>query len=202
MIFGQKSESYFLLFSAKQVRKKVFCDVFDRKLSILNQKNVAFKKSKNWYFSKGVSPRFLMKNWKCYPFCFLAKTVQNKVFCDPEDRNLQNMDLKKSKSLHFSKGVSPRFLMKNWKFCPFCFSAKESKRNCQVTLQIEIQPFKTTKQGFKNVEYFAFFQRGLSTVFDENMEILSFLFFSKIVSKCFLTLQIEIQPFKAQKISI
>ena len=82
---------------------------------------------------------------------------------------------------HFSKGVSPLFLMKNGKFTPFCFSAKQSKIKCFVTLQIEIQPFKTTKHGFKQVENFAF-SKGVSPWFLPKIEhFVPVQFFSKIV---------------------
>ena len=137
-----------------------------------------FKKVENWHFSKGVSPWFLVKNWKFCPFLvfqqsspeqsvlwpcrsksshftrkkdrfkkskfciflkgivhdfssnirsfcfFVSKIVWKKVVCDVLDGKLsilyqKNVDFKKAKIWHFSKGVSPWFLVKNWKFCPF-----------------------------------------------------------------------------------
>ena len=49
----------------------------------------------------------------------LGKTGQEKEFCNFLDRKLafldyKNNDLKKSKNLHFSKGVSPWFWPKLW----------------------------------------------------------------------------------------
>ena len=137
-----------------------------------------FKKVENWHFSKGVSPWFLVKNWKFCPFlvfqqsspeqsvlwpcrsksshftrkkdrfkkskfCIFLKGIVHDfssnirkflLFCQqnslkesglwrsrwktiyfiPEKRRFQ-----KGEIWHFSKGVSPWFLVKNWKFCPF-----------------------------------------------------------------------------------
>ena len=71
--------------------------------------------------------------------------------------------------------------MKKWKFTPFCFSAKQSKIKCSVTLQIEIQPFKTTKHGFKKVANFAF-SKGVSPWFLSKIEnFVPVQFFSKMV---------------------
>ena len=49
----------------------------------------------------------------------LGKTGQEKEFCNILDRKLafldyKNNDLKKSKNLHFSKGVGPWFWRKLW----------------------------------------------------------------------------------------
>ena len=91
------------------------------------------------------------------------------------------MDLTWIKIWHFSKVVSPLLLMKKWKFTPFCFSAKQSKIKCSLTLQIEIQPFKTTKHGFKKVANFAF-SKGVSPWFLSEIEnFVPVQFFSKIV---------------------
>ena len=39
----------------------VFYDILDRKIAFLGFKNKKFKKLKNWYFFKGVSPWFWSK---------------------------------------------------------------------------------------------------------------------------------------------
>ena len=56
-----------------------------------------------------------------------------KVLSDLLDRKLaisyyKNIDLKKSKVLHFFKVVSSWFLVKKWKFCPFFFFSKIGKK--------------------------------------------------------------------------
>ena len=63
--FGQKLEIY-LDFYFKEYRpekcvsnqKKVFYDILDDRNVFLDYKNKKLKKSKNWGFSKGVSPWF------------------------------------------------------------------------------------------------------------------------------------------------
>ena len=54
---------FFQLFSLGNIEKEiVFYDILERKNAFLGYKNKKFKKSKNWYFSKGVNPWFLSKN--------------------------------------------------------------------------------------------------------------------------------------------
>ena len=48
-------------FFSKKGQKKVFCGLLYRKLAILQDKNIHLEKSKLLYFSKGVSPCFLVK---------------------------------------------------------------------------------------------------------------------------------------------
>ena len=89
----------------------------------------------------------------------------------------------------------------------FHFSAKESKTKCLVTFQIENQPFWTKNTRFKKSKTciflnLAFFQKGQSMVFGQKQKSL-FLFsflakYSK--TKCFVSLQKEIQRFQATKI--
>ena len=89
----------------------MFSDLLDRKLAILYYKNIDLKKSKVFHVFNVVSPWFLVKKGKFCPFVFFSKISQKKVFSDLLDRKLailyyKNIDLKKSKTLHFFKGVS------------------------------------------------------------------------------------------------
>ena len=107
----------------------MFCELVDRKLATLDYKNNYLKKSKILHSFKGVSLWFLVKNYLFYSFLFFSKIGQKKVFFDLVDRKLaildyKNMDLKKSEILHFSKGVSPWLLVKNWKSTLLCFEGK------------------------------------------------------------------------------
>ena len=106
----------------------------DSKLAILGCKNIHLKKSKILHLSKGVSPWFLAKNWNS--FFFSTEKGHTKVFSDLLDRKLaiscyKNIDLKKSKVLHFFKVVSWWFLVKKWKFCPF-FLFQQNRPNLKV----------------------------------------------------------------------
>ena len=124
-----KNRNFFFLLFTEKGRMTVFSDLLDRKLAILYYKNIDLKKSKVLHFFNVVSPWFLVKKWKFCPFVFFSKIGQKKVFSDLLDRKLailyhKNIDLKKSEILHFSKGVSPWLLVKNWKLTLLCFEAK------------------------------------------------------------------------------
>ena len=71
----------------------------------------------------------MAKNWKFFLSSFYRKRPYDSVIHDLLDRKLailyyKNIDLKKSKVLHFFNVVSPWFLVKKWKFCPFVFFSK------------------------------------------------------------------------------
>ena len=119
---------FFLLFTEKG-RMTVFSDLLDRKLAILYYKNIDLKNSKVLHFFSVVSPWFLVKKWKFCPIVFFSKIGQKKVFSDPLDRKLailyyKDIDLKKSKVLHFFKvpGLVHGFWAKNGVL--FSFSPK------------------------------------------------------------------------------
>lgn len=73
--------------------------------------------------SRGVSPLFVVKNWKFF-LVFFSKKGENSVFCNlvyekEAILDYKNTHFKKSKCLHFSEQVSLWFLVKNWKFYAF-----------------------------------------------------------------------------------
>ena len=51
-------------------QENVFYDILERKNASLGYKNKKFKKSKNWFFSKGVRPPFWSKNGHFSIFLF------------------------------------------------------------------------------------------------------------------------------------
>ena len=54
---------FFQLYSLGNIEQEnVFYDILERKNAFLGYKNKTFKKSKNWYFCKGVNPWFWAKN--------------------------------------------------------------------------------------------------------------------------------------------
>ena len=68
----------------------------------------------------------------------LGKTGQEKEFCNFLDRKLafldyKNNDLKKSKNLHFSRGVSPWFWPKLKSFFICSFQVRQAKKKSFVT---------------------------------------------------------------------
>ena len=59
--FGKKFE-FFVFFTIGQIgQENVFVDILERKKAFLDSKITKLKKSKFWYFSKGVSPWFWSK---------------------------------------------------------------------------------------------------------------------------------------------
>ena len=62
-------------------QEKVLYDIIERKNAFLGSKNKKFKRSKNWYFSKGVNPWFGSKNGY-FSNLFLGNIGQEHVFHD------------------------------------------------------------------------------------------------------------------------
>ena len=94
-------------------QKNVFYDILEGRNAFLDYKNKKLKKSKNWDFSKGVSPWFWSKIGH-FSRLILAKISQRNVFYETvEGRNAfldyKKKKFKKSKNWDFSKGVSPWF---------------------------------------------------------------------------------------------
>ena len=87
--FLSKIENFVpVYFFSKIVQNKVFCDLLDRKLANLAQKNIDFKNQKIGIFPKGLVYGFWSKIGNYVPVQVLSKPVQNKVFCELVDRNL------------------------------------------------------------------------------------------------------------------
>ena len=91
--------------------ENVFYDILERKNAFLGNKNKKFKKSKNWHFSKGVSPWFWSKIGHFSTFFFLGNIGQETVFYDILERKKSFLrdkfkKFRKSKNWYFSKGVS------------------------------------------------------------------------------------------------
>ena len=70
MIFVKNSKffDFFILF--KIGKENVFYDILYRKNAFLDYKNIKLKKTKNWDFSKGVSPWFFSKIANVFIFLF------------------------------------------------------------------------------------------------------------------------------------
>ena len=61
MVLVQKWPFFQLFFLGNIGQENVFYDILERKIAFLGYKNKKFKKSKNWDFSKRVSPWFWSK---------------------------------------------------------------------------------------------------------------------------------------------
>ena len=69
--FWSKNGHYSKFFFLGNIdQENVFYDILERKSAFLGYKNKRIKKSKNWYFSKGVNPWFWSKNCQFSTFVF------------------------------------------------------------------------------------------------------------------------------------
>ena len=128
-----------------------FYDILKQKNAFLGYKNKKFKKSRNWHFSKGVSPWLLSKSGPFSNFYFLRNKGQENVFYDILERKnpflgYKNKKFKKSKNCDFSKGVNPWFWSKNGRFSIFYFLYNVGQEN----VFYDILERKNLFLGYKN----------------------------------------------------
>ena len=108
-------------------QENVFYDILERENAFLGYKNKKFKKSKNCQFSNRVNPWFWSKKVHFFNFFYPIYIGQENVFYDILQRKnsflgYNEKKFKKSKNLHFSKGVNQWFWSKNGHFSkPFFF---------------------------------------------------------------------------------
>ena len=126
MVNGKIWPFFQLFFLGNIGQENVFDDILEPQNAFLGYKNNKFKKSKNWHFSKGVNPWFWSKNGHFSNFFFLGNLGQQNVFDDIlEPKNVflgyKNNKFKKSKNLHFFKGVNQWLRAKNGHFSNFFF---------------------------------------------------------------------------------
>ena len=131
----QKWPSFQNSFLGNIGQENVFYDILKRKKTFLGYKNIKFKKSNNWNFSKGDNPWFLVQKWPSFQNSFLGTIGQENVFYDilkPKNTFLgyKNRKFKKSKNWHFSKGDNPWFLVQKWPFFQHFFFRQYRPGNC------------------------------------------------------------------------
>ena len=201
-------------FSAKYSKTKCFV-TFRQKISHFRLEKHRFKKFENLtFFQGGQQTVFGRKLGSLLLFCIRAKYFKTKCFVTFWLGNqlfqTRKTSIQKSKKLvFFQRGKSMVFGQKLESLFLFRFSAKESKTKCFVTFQIENQPFQTKNTRFKKSKTciflnFAFFQKGQSMVFGQKQKSLFLFSFSAKYSKtkCYVSLQKEIQPLQTTKIWI
>ena len=121
MVLVQKWPFFQLFLLGNIEQEIVFYDILQRKNAFLGYKNKKFKKSKNWYFSKGVNPWFWSKNGHFFNFSFLGNIGQENVFYDILKRKnvflgYKNNKFRKSKNCHFFM-----VLVQKWPFFQLLF---------------------------------------------------------------------------------
>ena len=72
--------TFFFLGNIRQ--ENVFKDILEPKNAFTSYKNKKFKKSKNWHFSKGVTPWFWPNNGHFSNFFFLGNVGEENLFND------------------------------------------------------------------------------------------------------------------------
>ena len=138
---------FFQLFFLDNIgQENVFYDILEQKNDFLDYKDKKFKKSKNSHFLKGVNPSFWSKNGHFFNFFFLGNIGQKNVFYDIlEGKNAslgyEKSKFKKSKTLHFSKGVNPRFWSNNGHISNFIFIGNIGQENVFYDILEEKTPF-------------------------------------------------------------
>ena len=80
MVFVQIWPFFHLFILCNIGQENVFYDIVEGKNAFLGYKNKKFKKSKNWDFSKWVSPWFWSKIGHFSAFFFLGNIGQEDVF--------------------------------------------------------------------------------------------------------------------------
>ena len=86
MILVKKWPFFHVFFIRNIAQENVFYDILERKNAFLPYKNMKFKYSKNWDFSKGVNPWFWSKNGHFSIFFFLGNIGQDNGFYDILER--------------------------------------------------------------------------------------------------------------------
>ena len=171
-------------------QENVFDDILEPQNAFLGYKNNKFKKSKNWHFSKGVNPWFWSKNGHFSNFFFLGNIAKENVFDDilePKNAFLgyKNKKLKKSKNLHFTKGVNPWFWSKNGHFSIFSFLGNKDQENVFDDI---LEPNKAFL-GYKNNKFKKsknwHFSKGVNPWFSsKNSQFSNFFFRQYSQGKC------------------
>ena len=88
----------------------MFYDILERKNAFLGYKNKTLKKSKNYYFSKGVNPLFLDKNGLFVNVFLLGKIGQENVFYYNLERKNAFLGSKKRSSKSRKIAIFPKGL--------------------------------------------------------------------------------------------
>ena len=113
MVLVQKWRFFQLFFFGSIGQENVFYDILEQKNAFLGYKNKKLKKSKNWYFSKGVNPWFWSKNDHFSYFCFRNRGQENVFYSIVEQKNAflgyKNKKLKSQKIDIFPKGLTHAF---------------------------------------------------------------------------------------------
>ena len=144
---------FFRLFFQDNIgQENVFYDFLERNNAFVGYKNTKLKKSKKRRFFQSGQSMVLVKKWPFFHLFFKDNIALENVFYDILERKTgflgyKNTKLKKSKNLHFCKGVSPWFWFKICYFSIFFLKIMQGKKMCFMLFQNEETPFQAIKTG-------------------------------------------------------
>ena len=98
MVLIKNLKIFHLLIFGKISKQNVFDDILERKKVFLYYKKHKVKKVENWYFSKGVSPRFLVNNLKFFHLFIIVKISYQNAFDDILEMKKAFSTIKKTES--------------------------------------------------------------------------------------------------------
>ena len=135
MVLVKNWPFFHVLFFGQHRPGNVFYDILKRKNVFLSYKNKKFKKSKNGYFFKGVSPWFWWIIGHFSMFFFKGNIGQEKLFYHILERKnaflgYKIKNFKKWKNCQFSNGGSPCFWSKIDHFSMPFFLAIKARKMC------------------------------------------------------------------------
>ena len=151
----------------------MFQDILDDRNAFLDYKNKKLKKSKNWDFSKGVSPWFWSKIGNFSRFLFQEKQARKVCFTIMyrEETPLQSIEttIWKSRKIGiFPKGLVHGFGQKLAIFLDFYFRKHRPEKCFLPYCRRKNRLCRVQKQEFEKVEKLGFFPRGQSMVLVKN----------------------------------
>ena len=154
---------YFQLFFLRNIgHGNVFYDILERNNGFVGYKNKKFKNSKNWHFSKGFNAWFWSENYHFSKFIFWQYRPRKCLLRYSRRKNAslvyKNKQFKRSKNLHFSKGVNPCFWSKTGHFSNFFFLGNIGQENVSYDILEQKKHFyRLQQQEVQTVQKFTFF---------------------------------------------
>ena len=134
----------------------------------------------------------LVQKWPFFQFFFGGNIDRENVFYDILERKnaflgCKNKKLKKSKNLHFSKGVNPWSQSKNNHFFNFFFQAILTRKMCFTIFQNEKMPFQAIRTKSSKSRKIDIFLKRCSHGFGSKITIFPTFFFRQYrPGKCLL----------------
>ena len=164
--FGPKMAIFPTFFFLGNIRQEnVFYDILERENASLGYKHEKFKKSKNRYFSIGLTDGFGSKMAIFYIFFFQAIQARKMSFMIflHDKKSFQGIKTRSSKSLKtdiFSKELTHCFGPKMAIFLTFFFQAIQTRKMSSIIFQNDKTPFQAKKTRSSKSRIIGIFPQG------------------------------------------